>query len=170
VLGIRGHANVRHLERYADAADSPDIISLNHYPDVNVLLRDTAVLITDYSSIYLDFLLTGRPILHFAYDFEAYLEKRVGFFYEVKEAFAGPVPRNFGELVHALDQALGSGVSDPESYGRVRDLFHQHPSGSAAEVGRRILALVRSRSEGGPDGTSIASPPADSGGRGEEHG
>ncbi len=145
VLGVRGHSNVRHLSRYTSDSDVAEIITLNHLPDVNVILRETAVLVTDYSSIYLDFLLTDRPILHFTYDFESYLKNRIGFFYELDEAFVGARLLTFDQFVDRLDQALGNGVADIEQYRQVRDLFHAHPAASGAAVAARIKDLVRRR-------------------------
>jgi CDP-glycerol glycerophosphotransferase (TagB/SpsB family) len=142
VLGVRGHSNVRHLSRYTADADVAEIITLNHIPDVNVVMRETAVLVTDYSSIYLDFVLTGRPILHFTYDFENYLRNRIGFFYQLDEAFAGPRLLTFDQLLERLDRALASGVEEAQQYRQVRDLFHAHPAGSGAAVAGRIRDLV----------------------------
>jgi CDP-glycerol glycerophosphotransferase (TagB/SpsB family) len=143
VLGVRGHSNVRHLSRYTTDSDVAEIITMNHIPDVNVVMRETAVLVTDYSSIYLDFVLTGRPILHFTYDFDTYLKNRIGFFYEVDEAFAGPRLHDFDQFLEHLDRALGSGVEDAPQYRHVRDLFHTHPAGSGPAVAGRIKDLVR---------------------------
>ncbi|WP_193748327.1 CDP-glycerol glycerophosphotransferase family protein [Leisingera sp. ANG-M1] len=44
--------------------------------DVYPYLRETDVLITDYSSIYYDFLVTGRQVIFFRPDFEEYLMTR----------------------------------------------------------------------------------------------
>jgi CDP-glycerol glycerophosphotransferase len=155
VLGIRGHANVRHLPFYSAASDG--ILNMKEYPDVNVVLRETEVLITDYSSIFLDFLLMDRPILHFVYDFDAYLQKRVGFLYEVDEAFPGPMSRTFPELLAHLDAALAHGVADRVRYHRVRELFHRHDGDSGLAVARRILAL--NEAAGGGRGAAPAARP-----------
>lgn len=142
VLGIRGHPNVRHLDRYATQRDTSDIVTLNRFPDPNVILRETDVLITDYSSIYLDFLLTNRPILHFVYDYEEYMQNRIGFFYETEEVFAGPLCRTFDELVVSLQRALETGVENVARYARTRSLFHQHGTDSAIAVADHIRTLV----------------------------
>lgn len=47
--------------------------------DVYPLLRDVDLLITDYSSIYMDFLLLDRPIIFYPYDLERYEKKDRGF-------------------------------------------------------------------------------------------
>ncbi|MFO7867937.1 MAG: CDP-glycerol glycerophosphotransferase family protein [Bacteroidales bacterium] len=42
------------------------------FPDVSELLVYTDILITDYSSIYIDFLLLDRPVMFFCHDLEQY--------------------------------------------------------------------------------------------------
>lgn len=59
--------------------------------DVQELLLIADRLITDYSSCYFDFALTGRPVLHFAYDYEVYRSQDTGAYYDLAEVCAGPV-------------------------------------------------------------------------------
>lgn len=141
VLGIRGHPNVRDDDVYASRSGSGVIFSVDDLPDPNVLLRRTDVLVTDYSSIYIDFLLLDRPILHFAYDLEDYRSER-GFLYEPEQAFAGPTVGTFDDLVDRLDVALSHSEAYAKRREQARRLFHQHPKDSAAEVTRRIVRLV----------------------------
>lgn len=44
--------------------------------DTNELLSLVDILITDYSSIFFDYMATNKPILYFMYDKEQYLKKR----------------------------------------------------------------------------------------------
>jgi len=144
VLGVRGHPIVRRRHEIARSKGVSAILSVNHLPEANLILRRTAVLITDYSSIYIDFLLLNRPIIHFTYDLETYVQER-GFLYEVDEAFAGGRAMTFEELINCLDAAL----EDP-SYEKARReesfrLFHDHADRPAAEVALRIKALSSPR-------------------------
>ena len=141
VFGIRGHANVRASSEGREAA-SDSILFINDLPDVNVVLRATEVLVTDYSSIYIDFLLTGRPILHFTYDMADYVKER-GFLYSLQDALAGPAIGTFSELATRLDETLGRGVVDRDQYGRAKALFHSHGNSPSAAVADRIRALAR---------------------------
>ncbi|MBU0983460.1 MAG: CDP-glycerol glycerophosphotransferase family protein, partial [candidate division Zixibacteria bacterium] len=50
-----------------------DVISVYEYADPYPLLRVTDVLITDYSSVYFDFLLLNRPIVFTPFDYDSYL-------------------------------------------------------------------------------------------------
>jgi len=57
--------------------------------DIYPLLKYTDVLITDYSSIYFDFLLLDRPIVFFDYDYEEYSSNMGGFYYDYEKNAPG---------------------------------------------------------------------------------
>ena len=140
VIAIRAHANRRPNEA-PDLNDfGSNIFFLNDIPDVNLLLRITDVLITDYSSIYIDFLLTGRPILNFAYDLDTYANER-GFLYPLTEAMPNKPFRTFDELLVRLDAALHREQLNLVQYRTVRSLFHGHTGSSSAAVAARINEL-----------------------------
>jgi len=142
-LGIRGHSNVMHSSVYSSDLDDSSIGLLNHIPDVNILFRDVDLLITDYSSIYIDFLLTNKPIIHFVYDLEEYVKER-GFLYDLDEAFAGPVVKTFDKLIDSIDSALKNGTSDVEKYNNSARLFHQHDDRPSQAVAQKITMLLES--------------------------
>lgn len=141
VLAIRGHSNVRSASAYARRSGAESIIYVNDIPDVSTLLRKTDVLITDYSSIYIDFLLLDRPIIHFAYDLDSYVGER-GFLYDLDEAFAGPCAETFSELLSSLDSALADPSDTDERRERAFHLFHSHSDNAASDVCERIRRLV----------------------------
>jgi CDP-glycerol glycerophosphotransferase len=135
VLGLRIHMN-------SEAADSlqPGVIPLSpaEYPDTQALLRATDVLLTDYSSIWIDYLLLERPAICFAHDLEEYLVDR-GLLYPLEEVFPGPIARTVDELLAELDSAL-SGTSGKERGLAALRLFHTYTDGrSAARVLERVL-------------------------------
>lgn len=145
VLAIRGHANVRHHGPFAEGKATNEIVPVDHIPEANLLLRRAALLITDYSSIYIDYLLLDRPIVHFAYDVAEYREER-GFLYDLEEAFAGPCARSFEDLLTHMEEALKAPNTHVQKRSNAYRLFHQHGSRPAAKVAMRIRAL----SEGEP--------------------
>lgn len=64
--------------------------------DTNQLLSQVDILISDYSSIYFDFLKTGRPILFYIPDVEAYKDYRNMYF--TLEQLPGPYTKSIQEL------------------------------------------------------------------------
>lgn len=137
-IGIRAHANRRPDENPPDFGD--DIFFVNEIPDANILLRLADVLVTDYSSIYIDFLLTGRPILNFTYDLESYVKER-GFLYNLAEALPSTPIRTFEELLASLETALDGQPANAAQYAHARALFHSHGGSSSADVADRIREL-----------------------------
>ena len=63
-------------------------ISDDDYDDLYWLLNDIDVLITDYSSVYFDFLCLRRPMILFPFDYEDYVARSREFYfdYELMEA------------------------------------------------------------------------------------
>lgn len=59
-------------------------------------------LITDYSSIYFDYLLLDRPVIFFPYDYEHYIEDERKLLFDYQEMTPGPVCRTMSELQTAL--------------------------------------------------------------------
>jgi CDP-glycerol glycerophosphotransferase len=60
------------------------------------------VLITDYSSIYFDYLLLNRPIIFFPYDYESYIAKDKELLFDYLQITPGPVCKSQDEVEKAL--------------------------------------------------------------------
>ena len=56
------------------------------------------LLITDYSSIFFDFLLLDRPIVFFPYDLEQYLSQDRAMYFDYEIMTPGPKCRTYDEL------------------------------------------------------------------------
>ena len=72
------------------------------YPDATELMLAADVLVTDYSSMMFDFANTGRPMLFFTYDLDAYRDEIRGFYFDFAERAPGPLLRTTDELAAAL--------------------------------------------------------------------
>jgi CDP-glycerol glycerophosphotransferase (TagB/SpsB family) len=107
VLGIREHmADAKHA--YSNELKDDNIIDLSskNYSNIEILYRLADILITDYSSCFIDFMLTGKPMLSFAYDLEKYAEKERGFFYDIDLVFPGKICKDFNALYENLEKLL----------------------------------------------------------------
>lgn len=111
-------------------------------PEVTDVLPQFDVLVTDYSSVYYDFLLLDRPTVFLPYDLAEYAAAP-GFYLPFAEIAAGPCPETQAAFVAALDEALERPDAGAEARRRVRDLVHDHVDGEAT---RRVLDVIsRSR-------------------------
>ena len=81
-------------------------------------LGATDLLISDISSVVIDYLLLDRPVIHAFSDLREYESSR-GFTVEpIADYFAGPVVTNSRELMDAVDRVLAG--NDPEADKRRR--------------------------------------------------
>jgi CDP-glycerol glycerophosphotransferase len=72
------------------------------YPDAIELLLAADVLITDYSSLAFDFAASGRPLLFFTPDLEAYRDDVRGLSLDLDAVAPGPLLRTTDEVIDAL--------------------------------------------------------------------
>jgi CDP-glycerol glycerophosphotransferase (TagB/SpsB family)/glycosyltransferase involved in cell wall biosynthesis len=108
----------------------------------NVVLAATDVLVTDYSSIFFDFLSTGRPIVFFTPDLREYASYR-GWYIPLEE-LPGPVVDTVPDLAKVVSAAGTGSSDDPDvSHGSQREAargrFAPWDDGQATE---RVLDIV----------------------------
>jgi len=75
-----------------------NMIIINPENDIYNILNMVDVLVTDYSSIYFDFLITDKPIIFFSYDLEEYLNNSRKMYFDYYEFTPGPIVVNQNEL------------------------------------------------------------------------
>lgn len=142
-----------HYYEWAAARDMVEKIGSEHLrtadehavPEVNELLPLTDLLITDYSSIFFDFLLLDRPIVFSCYDREDYQRER-GFTIDYDSNTPGFKVATPDEFLSALDQLLSG--DDPHAGFRaeVRERFHRYTDAHSAErVAKRIEQRLTGR-------------------------
>lgn len=73
--------------------------------DIMRVLNVFDLLITDYSSIYIDYLLLEKPIIFLPYDKEEYLAER-GMNFEYDQVTPGPKPKTYKELLNSMYELL----------------------------------------------------------------
>lgn len=89
--------------------ESKDLfINLEAESDVYTYLSEVDVLITDYSSIYYDFLLWKRPIIFFPYDLEYYSRYDRGLLFDYNKFTPGPKVYNLEGLKEVLSKGVES--------------------------------------------------------------
>lgn len=83
--------------------DSTDFDLVPASLDLNRILPDIDVLVTDYSSIFIDFLLLDRPIVFFAPDIGHYETAERGFYDDYRQSAPGPIAQTLGELTSEIE-------------------------------------------------------------------
>lgn len=70
--------------------------------DIYEFLGSVDILITDYSSIYIDYLVLEREILFYAFDLEEYLKYDRGMYEDYLESVPGPVSKTWEDLLERI--------------------------------------------------------------------
>jgi CDP-glycerol glycerophosphotransferase (TagB/SpsB family) len=138
-------ARLSHLHVWDETDLNDSGLTLYH------LLAHTDVLISDHSSVWIDFLLTQRPIVFAASDLEEYAGSRGFYFDPVTDLFPGPLVTD----LEALERELGALVDAPEgddAWASPRrealHLHHVHVDASSADRVARLVLDARPRPRG----------------------
>ena len=145
------------VHRFAAADPQFSRLLVSNDVPTNTTLALSSILITDYSSIFFDYLATDRPIVFFTPDSDEYSGSRG--LYLSPETLPGPVCSTLGEL-HAAVAAAGA-AGEPASahnpkYADWKERFVADDDGQAA---RSVIDVVFRGCEQGHRVLSIAGDP-----------
>ena len=101
VLALRLHPKIKEFYKENIGSDEKYIDCSNH-PSEQELMLLSDLLITDYSSIMIEFAVLNKPILFFVYDLDNYLKTERGFYYDFKKTVPGKLVYNSDELINAI--------------------------------------------------------------------
>lgn len=113
--------------------------------DPQVLLYQADLLVTDYSSCFIDYLLLHRPIIFFQFDYNYYVNKERSLFIDFKEENFAPVTYTKNDFVSSLSKVLECGFSEyKDNYDRIVSMFFDNPyqSGGRAKDKDILDALL----------------------------
>lgn len=108
-----------------DSKDSHIIIGRKENDDVQKLMKESSIMVTDFSSVAFDFAYMEKPVIYAHFDYEKYRENHYGegyFSYE-KDGF-GPVITTFDDFLNYIQQYLRLNCLIEEKYrNRVTEFF-----------------------------------------------
>ena len=137
VLGVKNHPNAPPI-----AFDSLPIINLSDCPcqEVGLFLRKADILVTDYSSVWVDFLLMDRQIVSYCPDLLNYEETR-GLLYDYSYIFPGKINQTFELFLTELRKSFSTSITEKQF--RIKHLFHKFLDGKNSErVSKKILSSL----------------------------
>ncbi|PTI80743.1 teichoic acid biosynthesis protein [Staphylococcus xylosus] len=99
--------------------------------DTNELLSVVDLLVTDYSSIFFDYLVTDNPIIFYTPDYEEYANDRG--FYISSEELPGPSVHDLQNLVEQVQKAEQNSLNYTENYQIFKEKFTPYDDGNVTE-------------------------------------
>ena len=107
--------------------------------DINRILHHIDVLITDYSSVFYDFLVLDRPVLFAPFDLEEYQKIDRELYEDYSSATPGPICQNWDEIQIQLEKYFSEG----DTYQTERkEIFNQYFKYSDNHNSERIVDTV----------------------------
>lgn len=139
LLLIRGHASNDNskIKFYSDR-----ILNFNFdlCEDVNSFLPCVDIMVTDYSSLYIDFLLLDKPCIFIPYDIDSYIQDR-GFLYDDYDFWApGEKARTCSQFIDAIVRILHGVDHHVEQRQILCKLFHYHQTENSCE---KLFSLIK---------------------------
>ena len=124
-------------------SDNPNIIIGDSYTfDVQPLLKESALLITDFSSVHFDFAYMEKPVLYYQFDEERMFREHNG-----RASYFDYQTMSFGEKCQS-EEALLEGIADyaagdfqrkPEYARRVEGFFPLHDTHNCERIYQEIV-------------------------------
>lgn len=103
VIALRLHPKINQFFK-GDIDTKADFIDVSDYKKEQELMLISDLLITDYSSIMIEFALLNKPIIFFTYDYERYLTKDRGFYYDFESNVPGDIVKTDDELIKLIKE------------------------------------------------------------------
>lgn len=102
ILALRLHPKIKDFYS-GDISTKGKYIDCSDYPSEQELLLISDLLITDYSSIMIEFAMLSKPVVFFTYDFESYLNDERGFYFDFKNTVPGPIVYDSNQLIDVIE-------------------------------------------------------------------
>jgi len=119
VIRLHPHTWRNYQSMILDAIKKYPNFSIDKEKDIYKELVNYSLLITDYSSIGTDFLITQNPIIYLAFDYETYPNTDCPFNMPYKENCAGPITMDWQETINEISESY----YNPQKYSELRKII-----------------------------------------------
>ena len=103
VLALRLHPKIKDFYK-GDISSESQYVDVSDWESEQELMLISDILITDYSSIMIEYCVLNRPIIFFTYDLDSYLTTERGFYYDFKNTVPGPIVYSSDELIDVIER------------------------------------------------------------------
>lgn len=125
-LVIKVHYN--EFEKYkkvTQAWEKNKRILLSFVDDIYPFLPNVDVLLTDYSSVFFDYLLLDKPIVFMPFDMSEYSRDNGGFYYDYNSITPGPKARNWEDVMIFLKEIIEGEDSYKDKRKEINKMFNK---------------------------------------------
>lgn len=131
IFGFRMHyfRNSENLFNLEQFIDNEYLFDLGHskISDIAPVIREADLVISDYSSVFVEAMFRTIPVIGFTYDIEHYSENQNGLLYDFDMVFPGSVFKEFEKVLLKLDEELKTpSQTNSEKYQFSQKFFYKY--------------------------------------------
>lgn len=132
----------KYLKYFDKTSDNIRIVDINNL-EIQDLLKEASLLITDYSSVYFDFAYMDKPVIYYQFDYEEYRKRQMpeGYFNYEQDGF-GPICQNKNEVYKELDLYIKNAFKQKQVYLNRHNKFFLKRDNKNCE---RIYEFIKNR-------------------------
>lgn len=143
-IGVELYIKLHPVQRF----DQKDIHSISFCKNIHILQNDGDiydclcefdVLITDFSGVYFDYLITGKPIIMAPFNLEEYLLNDRNLYYDYQEICPNEPAKNWDQVFYMLRQIRENKFYYDEKYMNLQLRFHKYLDARSSD--RAIKAM-----------------------------
>lgn len=116
------------------------LMNKNKVDEINDVLPFFDMLITDYSSIYIDYLITEKPVLFLPYDLNSFMTESRGFNFNYDSFTPGPKPQNMKKFLLETQTLLNNKNYYKKERKNINQFFNEVKIGSS----KKIIDFIKS--------------------------
>ncbi|PMO99175.1 hypothetical protein BCS96_10265 [Vibrio breoganii] len=141
-LYIRMHPMNTPPRKIVSSINNATNIHISHEDDIYDSISNYSCLITDFSSIYLDFILTDKPIIFAPFNFEEYIEEERNLYYDYDEVTYAPYCYDWNQVVDRVIEVKNTSHIT-ENMQLLRRKFHLYKDGySSSRLHKKISDIL----------------------------
>ena len=137
------HEMRKYVNSFSTECENIEVVYKDDTYDIQELLKESALLITDYSSVHFDFAYMKKPVIYYQFDREEFFEKQYlpGMFKVDKDGF-GPVVQKKNLLINEIKDAYKTGFQMQEKYyNRMREFYQIYDDKNCERVYKEICKI-----------------------------
>lgn len=137
------------LRKYSHLFKGNDIVKIVNFGEevVQNLLKESKVLVTDFSSVFFDFGYMRKPVVHFQFDEATFNDEHYtkGYFDYRRDGF-GDVCLNLDDTVNSIIKVIDNDFAAEDKYlQRMENNFIYRDANNCDRIYRRIMEIVETK-------------------------
>jgi len=145
-LTLRMHPVNKPPAKIVEQIKNSSVIKLDAGGDIYETLNQYDCLITDYSSVYIDFLLSNKPIIFAPFDLDEYKQRERSLYFEFEEATLQPYSYSWENILDRLITLITNGTTEEynNKYTELKNKYHEEPSLSPSPFSTQLYRELTS--------------------------